>query len=56
MGTRSRAELRGEKLRLVALTGYGGPEVVVRAKSAGFDLHAIKPFDPDLIEKLFGAL
>ena len=35
------------ELYLVALTGYGGPEVKARAEVAGFDLHMTKPVDID---------
>ncbi|MBC7546015.1 MAG: response regulator [Candidatus Sericytochromatia bacterium] len=35
----------GETLYLVALTGYGGPDVKAKAKAAGFDLHITKPVD-----------
>ncbi|RPH42899.1 MAG: PAS domain S-box protein, partial [Burkholderiales bacterium] len=34
---------------LIALTGYGQPEDRDRASRAGFDLHLIKPIDPDAI-------
>lgn len=37
---------------LVAVTGYGMPEDVARAKAAGFDHHVVKPSDPALIESL----
>jgi CheY-like chemotaxis protein len=32
---------------LVALTGYGAAEDRARAEQAGFDLHLVKPVDPD---------
>jgi two-component system CheB/CheR fusion protein len=38
---RANPELAG--VRLVALTGYGGPKDVSRAREAGFDEHLIKP-------------
>ena len=34
-------------LRLVAFTGYGGPEDAARALAAGFDAHLVKPVDFD---------
>ena len=34
-------------LRLVALTGYGGPEQRERALAAGFDRHVVKPVEPE---------
>ena len=36
---------RGSSARLVALTGYGQPEDVRRARDAGFDTHLVKPVD-----------
>ncbi len=33
-------------LKLVALSGYSGPETEKKAKSAGFDLHLVKPVQP----------
>lgn len=35
----------GEHLHLVALTGFGRPEDVVRAEESGFDDHLVKPVD-----------
>lgn len=34
-------------IRLIALTGYGQPNDVEAAAEAGFDLHMVKPVDPD---------
>ena len=34
---------------LVALTGYGEPDDVKRAREAGFDAHLLKPVDPDAL-------
>jgi CheY-like chemotaxis protein/anti-sigma regulatory factor (Ser/Thr protein kinase) len=36
----------GESIRLIALTGYGQPEDRARALEAGFDLHLVKPVNP----------
>ena len=36
---------RGSPALLIALTGYGQPEDVRRAREAGFDRHLIKPVD-----------
>src|SRR6185295_9134585 len=36
--------------QLVALTGYGRPEDVLRAETAGFDLHLVKPLEPGVLE------
>jgi len=48
-----RRRLGGRPMRLVALTGYGGPDDVERAHAAGFDAHLVKPVD---IERLLAAL
>jgi CheY-like chemotaxis protein len=37
---------------LIALTGYGAPEQRAQALSAGFDLHIVKPVDPDRLTAL----
>lgn len=42
-------------ITLVALTGYGQPEDVERAKSAGFDQHLVKPIDIDVVTALVAA-
>jgi CheY-like chemotaxis protein len=34
-------------VRLLALTGYGTDEDRRRSRQAGFDLHLVKPVDPD---------
>ncbi|MFD1141205.1 PAS domain S-box protein [Larkinella insperata] len=39
----------GQAVRLIALTGYGGPEDRRRAKEAGFDHHLVKPVDLDAL-------
>ncbi len=36
---------QGERVYLVALTGYGRPEDRARALAAGFDLHLVKPLE-----------
>jgi len=36
----------GDSIRLIALTGYGQPEDRARALDAGFDLHLVKPVNP----------
>jgi CheY-like chemotaxis protein len=41
-----RAAEGGERMRLVAMTGYGRPEDRDRALAAGFDAHLVKPVDP----------
>jgi two-component system CheB/CheR fusion protein len=42
------------KLVLIALTGYGQPEDVERARVAGFDHHLVKPVEPDAVNSLLG--
>ena len=43
--------LRGDDayaaVRLVALTGWGQPRDLQRTRAAGFDLHLVKPADPE---------
>lgn len=39
-------------IRLVALTGYGRPEDRQRAFDAGFDVHLMKPVDPDRLVEI----
>ena len=41
---------------LIALTGYGQPEDVKRAREAGFDTHLLKPVDPDALTKMLSAV
>ena len=43
-------------MRLIAVTAYGKDEDRRRAREAGFDLHLVKPVDPDvLLSKVAGA-
>lgn len=37
---------------MIALTGYGAPEQRAQALSAGFDLHIVKPVDPERLSTL----
>ncbi len=37
------------RVKLIALTGYGQPDDVARARAAGFDHHFVKPVDPQAI-------
>nr|WP_225937590.1 response regulator [Myxococcus sp. RHSTA-1-4] len=58
-GYRVAEELRsrvGDNIRLVAMTGYGGPEGHDRALQAGFDLHLVKPVKPDELDRLLATL
>ena len=51
---RVRAAL-GDRVRLIALTGYGQPDDVRRARAAGFDAHLVKPVDLNALERLLVA-
>jgi signal transduction histidine kinase/CheY-like chemotaxis protein len=45
-------EKLGHRVVLVALTGYGQPEDRERALRAGFDLHLVKPVQPELLARV----
>jgi CheY-like chemotaxis protein len=45
-------ESLGERVLLVALTGYGGAGDRAKALSAGFDAHLLKPCDPAHLHRL----
>ena len=42
----------GARLRLIALTGWGGEADVQRAREAGFDHHVTKPADPATLNEV----
>jgi signal transduction histidine kinase/CheY-like chemotaxis protein len=44
---RIRAGMEGDRMALVAMTGYGQPEDRRRALQAGFDAYLVKPVDPN---------
>jgi CheY-like chemotaxis protein len=48
-------KLRGrpglEKLRIIAVTGHAQPLNVVWSQQTGFDLHLVKPVDPEDLER-----
>lgn len=50
---RLRESVEGPSYRLIALTGYGQPEDVIRARQVGFDRHLVKPAS---LEQLVEAL
>jgi CheY-like chemotaxis protein len=50
-----RAEPWGHEVTLVAVTGWGQPDDKLRAHSAGFDRHMVKPIDPDEVDRLLDA-
>jgi CheY-like chemotaxis protein len=39
----------GNKIKLIALTGYGQESDKEKTKAAGFDLHLVKPIDMDTL-------
>ncbi len=43
------------KVRLIALTGYGQPTDVANALAAGFDVHLVKPVDPERLASALGS-
>ncbi|HET7217516.1 MAG TPA: response regulator [Vicinamibacterales bacterium] len=49
---RLRAAPETQALTLVALTGYGLPAQREKALAAGFDVHLVKPVDPELLARL----
>ncbi|MBX5461964.1 MAG: response regulator, partial [Steroidobacteraceae bacterium] len=47
-----RAKLGDASPLLIALTGYGAPEQRAQALAAGFDLHIVKPVEPEQLHEL----
>jgi CheY-like chemotaxis protein len=47
-----RAQPWGREIILVALSGWGQDGHKERAREAGFDLHLVKPADPEQLERL----
>jgi CheY-like chemotaxis protein/two-component sensor histidine kinase len=43
---RIRDQPEGNGIRLVAVSGYGHEEAIVRSREAGFDSHLVKPVEP----------
>jgi PAS domain S-box-containing protein len=52
VGQRLRERWGPERLRMVALTGYGGDEARNRSLRAGFDYHLVKPVNFDELYKV----
>jgi CheY-like chemotaxis protein len=50
-----RAEPWGREIKLIAVTGWGQPDDRLRARTAGFDRHLIKPIDPAEVDRLLDA-
>jgi CheY-like chemotaxis protein len=55
LARRIRAQPGGTRVHLVALTGYGGPEVKRDAERAGFNLQLTKPIDIQGLTRLFAS-
>ena len=55
MAAALRASL-GDRVRLVALTGYGQPRDRERVRDAGFDAHLLKPVGLDAIARTVASL
>lgn len=51
-----RRELGYERVRIVAVSGYGAPEHHRRSREAGFDAHVQKPVDMDLLRSILAQL
>ena len=49
---RIREEPRGRDVFLLAITGWGHPDDVARAKTAGFNEHLTKPVDAENVVRL----
>lgn len=45
-----------DSMALVAITGYGAEEDRRRSSDAGFELHLLKPFRPDVLHALLSRL
>ncbi|MFI5398062.1 MAG: response regulator [Candidatus Binatia bacterium] len=51
-----RQQQGGEKVVLVALTGFGEDEDRRRSSEAGFNHHLVKPVDPDVLQQFLSNL
>ncbi len=49
---RIRANSQFDQLFLIAVTGYGQAEDIRRSLAAGFDIHLVKPLDPEKLVQL----
>lgn len=49
---RIRAQTEFDQIFLVAVTGYGQAEDIRRSLAAGFDIHLVKPLDPEKLVQL----
>jgi len=55
LARRVRQDDRCESVQLIALTGYGQREDRQRAIDAGFNLHLVKPIDPNVLAAVLRA-
>ena len=53
---RIRKQPGGDKVKLVALTGWGQMEFRRRSKEAGFNAHLVKPVAPDDLDRIIGTI
>jgi CheY-like chemotaxis protein len=53
---RLRSSRPSETVRLVAVTGYGQQSDRERAREAGFDLHLVKPVEPEALQSVLADL
>lgn len=53
---RIRATPAGKDMMLIAMTGWGQEEDRQRSRASGFDLHLVKPLDPQALGKLLAEL
>jgi signal transduction histidine kinase/CheY-like chemotaxis protein len=53
---RLRAAHNGQRISLVALTGFGQPDDQRRALEAGFDAHLVKPVSAERLKRVFSEL
>jgi signal transduction histidine kinase len=49
---RTAASPLSSQIKLVAITGYGQPDDRERTRKAGFDMHLLKPIDPQVLQKI----
>jgi PAS domain S-box-containing protein len=51
-----RQDPRNRQAMLIALTGYGQAQDILRSHQAGFDHHFVKPADPQRLEAVLGSV
>lgn len=56
LAQRVRAQVGGDEIFLVAMTGFGQPEDRQRALEAGFDEHLVKPAELDRLQSLLASV